>query len=61
MSGGAPAAAFDARRGLVGGAHPGLRLPREDRIDAQAYNHVLWTGTLGDRPYPMARRVAERE
>ena len=27
----------------------------EDRLDAGAYNRVLWTGTMGDLPYPTAR------
>jgi DNA-binding beta-propeller fold protein YncE len=27
----------------------------EDRLDAGAYNRVLWTGTMGDQPYPARR------
>jgi YVTN family beta-propeller protein len=28
---------------------------KEDLNDADAYNRVLWEGTMGDRPYPTAR------
>jgi YVTN family beta-propeller protein len=28
---------------------------KEDLVDAQAYNRLLWTGLMGDRPYPAAR------
>jgi hypothetical protein len=27
----------------------------EDMNDADAYNRVLWEGTMGERPYPVAR------
>jgi YVTN family beta-propeller protein len=27
----------------------------EDHLNASAYNRVLWTGTMGDRPYPATR------
>jgi DNA-binding beta-propeller fold protein YncE len=36
-------------------ATAGYDFSREDRNDAQAYNHVLWRGLMGDRPYPAAR------
>jgi len=39
----------------------GFDFRTEDRIDAQAFNHVLWTGLLGNRPYPTVRPVAERD
>jgi DNA-binding beta-propeller fold protein YncE len=39
----------------------GFDFRTEDRIDAQAFNHVLWTGLFADRPYPTARPLAERD
>jgi hypothetical protein len=27
----------------------------EDRLDADAYNRLLWRGLLGNRPYPVRR------
>jgi hypothetical protein len=39
----------------------GFDFRTEDRIDAQAFNHVLWTGLFGNRPYPTVRPVAERD
>jgi len=27
----------------------------EDKVDAAAYNRVLWQGLMGDRPYPTER------
>jgi YVTN family beta-propeller protein len=33
-------------------ATAGFDFSKEDRIDAQTYNHVLWRGLMGDRPYP---------
>ena len=30
----------------------GFDFRKEDRIDAQAFNHILWLGLSGDRPYP---------
>jgi hypothetical protein len=35
---------------------------REDAIDAERYNRMLWTGLMGDRPYPVrkaARHAAD--
>jgi hypothetical protein len=33
----------------------------EDRINAQAFNRILWKGLMGDRPYPMARRSSKND
>ena len=33
-------------------ATEGMDFSREDAVDAQAYNRVLWKGIMGDRPYP---------
>jgi YVTN family beta-propeller protein len=33
----------------------GMDFSREDRIDANAFNHILWRGLMGDRPYPAAK------
>jgi DNA-binding beta-propeller fold protein YncE len=33
----------------------GFDFRQEDRIDAQAFNHILWLGLAGDRPYPNRR------
>ena len=33
----------------------GFDFRSEDRVDAQAFNHVLWTGLKGAAPYPAAR------
>jgi hypothetical protein len=30
----------------------GMDFRSEDRIDANAFNHILWRGLMGDRPYP---------
>ena len=27
----------------------------EDHLDSAKYNRILWTGTMGDRPYPATR------
>jgi hypothetical protein len=27
----------------------------EDHLDSAKFNHVLWTGTMGTRPYPESR------
>lgn len=37
----------------------GYDFRREDRIDAQAFNRLLWAGLEGNRPYPV-RRAAGR-
>jgi YVTN family beta-propeller protein len=33
----------------------GYDFRREDRIDPKAFNHLLWQGLIGNRPYPGAR------
>jgi hypothetical protein len=33
----------------------GMDFDEEDRLDAAKYNHLLWTGTMGNKPYPKAR------
>jgi YVTN family beta-propeller protein len=38
-------------------ATAGYDFSKEDRIDAQAYNHVLWTGLMGERPYPASAPI----
>ena len=39
----------------------GFDFRTEDRIDAQAFNRILWTGLLGEGvPYPVRRGGAER-
>jgi hypothetical protein len=30
----------------------GMNFSREDAIDVEAYNHILWKGLMGARPYP---------
>jgi hypothetical protein len=32
---------------------------REDRIPAGAYNHLLWEGMMGGRPYPGTRGAGQ--
>jgi hypothetical protein len=32
----------------------GMDFAAEDRFDFATYNHVLWEGILGDKPYPAA-------
>jgi YVTN family beta-propeller protein len=39
----------------------GFDFRSEDRIDAQAFNHLLWTGLKGDLPYPSMRVVSKRD
>jgi YVTN family beta-propeller protein len=34
----------------------GMNFSREDAIDSEAYNRVLWKGLMGSAPYPAARR-----
>ena len=34
----------------------GMDFSAEDRIDANAFNQILWRGMMGDRPYPAAPR-----
>jgi DNA-binding beta-propeller fold protein YncE len=42
-------------------ATAGYDFSKEDRVDARAYNHVLWRGLMGDRPYPESRSVTLRD
>jgi hypothetical protein len=30
----------------------GFDFSKEDRIDPELFNHVLWKGVMGDKPYP---------
>ena len=39
----------------------GFDFRTEDRIDAQAFNRILWSGLMGNRPYPASRRVSRRD
>ena len=36
-------------------ATQGMDFSREDLVDAQVYNRVLWRGLMGERPYPVRR------
>jgi hypothetical protein len=36
-------------------ATQGMDFSKEDLVDAQTYNRVLWRGLMGDRPYPLRR------
>ncbi|MBV9945752.1 MAG: hypothetical protein JOZ69_02770 [Myxococcales bacterium] len=38
----------------------GFDFRKEDRIDAPAWNRILWQGLKGDRPYPAAPRSGPR-
>jgi YVTN family beta-propeller protein len=38
----------------------GFDFRKEDRIDAAAFNRVLWKGLMGERPYPVRRPKAAR-
>jgi YVTN family beta-propeller protein len=33
----------------------GMDFSVEDHLDSMKYNHLLWTGTMGDKPYPAMR------
>jgi hypothetical protein len=37
-------------------ATEGMDFEREDAIDADRYNRILWAGLMGNRPYPERRR-----
>jgi YVTN family beta-propeller protein len=37
----------------------GFRFDKEDMNDEDAYNRVLWRGTMGDKPYPAERSGAD--
>ena len=34
----------------------GMNFAAEDKVDTGKFNRVLWTGTMGNRPYPTIRR-----
>jgi YVTN family beta-propeller protein len=38
----------------------GFDFRKEDRIDAQAFNRLLWQGLMGNRPYPAPAPVARK-
>jgi len=33
----------------------GMDFSAEDRIDSDRYNHILWEGLMGSKPYPSFR------
>jgi len=35
-------------------ATEGMDFEEEDRVDPQEFNHILWKGIMGDKPYPAA-------
>lgn len=37
----------------------GMNFSDADKMDADAFNHILWEGTMGDIPYPTARSGAD--
>jgi hypothetical protein len=39
----------------------GMNFSREDAIDVQAYNRILWKGLMGSKPYPGARSRPDRD
>jgi hypothetical protein len=38
----------------------GLDFSKEDINDADRYNHILWKGLMGDKPYPGRKRAAAK-
>lgn len=62
-----PAAAFKAHGVTIGNVKPlhdskwwaeqtrGMDFSIEDHLDSAKYNRILWTGTMGDKPYPTVR------
>jgi hypothetical protein len=40
-------------------ATEGMDFAREDAIDAERYNRILWAGLMGDRPYPVRKAVRD--
>jgi hypothetical protein len=38
----------------------GFDFTAEDRLDAPAYNRILWQGLKGDQPYPVTRPGTNR-
>ncbi len=45
-----PRSTHDA--GYWAGATGGMDFSAEDRIDFDRYNHILWEGLMGNKPYP---------
>ena len=37
----------------------GMDFDGEDRLDSGRYNHILWTGIMGNKPYPKTRSEAD--
>ncbi len=37
----------------------GMDFNEEDRVDTNKYNRILWTGTMGNKPYPKTRSGAD--
>jgi hypothetical protein len=37
------------------------RCEREDAIDADSYNRILWRGLMGNRPYPERRGARDAD
>jgi len=38
----------------------GMDFSREDRLEPEVYNRLLWRGVMGDLPYPATRSAAQR-
>ena len=39
----------------------GFDFSEEDKVDAVAYNRVLWQGLMGGKPYPSVRSVVDKD
>lgn len=37
----------------------GMDFSVEDHLDSNKFNHVVWTGTMGNKPYPSERNGAD--
>jgi hypothetical protein len=37
----------------------GFDFSREDRVDSEKFNRIIWEGMMGDRPYPTTRSGAD--
>ncbi len=37
----------------------GFDFSKEDRVDPERFNRVIWQGLMGDRPYPTTRSGAD--
>ena len=42
-------------------ATKGMDFSKEDAVDAETYNRVLWRGLMGDKPYPEIRSGREKQ